>query len=357
MAKAKITSIKDVAMLANVSISTVSHVLNRSKNVSADLRKRVMDAVDELGYEINPIASGLKSGKTNMIGVVVTTIANIFYSELLHSIHAAALKKNYNVCIYETQQNLEHEIRYIDVLKSRWVEGILLTSCLDTDKPEADAYIKKLTTLNINRKRVPVVCIDAAISTELDAVTADNRNAMFQATQHLYDIGKRNIAYVAAPFYFQNGKDRKMGYLDALRHHNLPIRPEMVVEGDFSPESGAACMRALLELGQPIDGVAVGSDQMGVGVIWELKQRGFRIPEDIAVIGFDDNFPGTLISPSLSTMRISKEKLGAYAFDLLIERIHNPGLPRKLVELKTDLVVRQSTDASKETAWNLDEWS
>ncbi|MGI6168110.1 MAG: LacI family DNA-binding transcriptional regulator [Christensenellales bacterium] len=357
MPKAKITSIKDVAALANVSISTVSHVLNRSKNVSSGLSKRVMDAVEELGYEINPIASGLKSGKTNMIGVVVTTIANIFYSELLHSIHAAALKKNYNVCIYETQQNLEHEIRYIDVLKSRWVEGILLTSCLDTDRPEAPGYIKKLTTLNINRKRIPVVCIDAAISETLDAVTADNRVAMFKATQHMFDIGKRNIAYVAAPFYFQNGKDRKMGYLDALQRNSAPIRQEFIVEGDFSPESGAACMRKLLSLGLPIDGVAVGSDQMGVGVIWELKQRGFRIPQDIAVTGFDDNFPATLISPSLSTMRVSKEKLGSYAFDLLIERINNPGAPRKLVELESELIVRQSTDFEKETAWSLKEWS
>jgi len=356
MSKANITGIKEVASYANVSISTVSNVLNGSKNVSKELQKRVYDAVKTLGYEVNPIASGLKTGKTNTIGVLVPTIANVFYPPLLQSIHQAALMRNYNVSIYETRQDFEYEKRYINAFRSKWVDGIILTSCVNTDCPESKKYVEELLSLNSNGKLIPVVCIDVAIDDRLDAVVANNREAMCQAAQHLIDMGRRNIAYVAAPVYFENGKDRRAGYLDALAKNNLPFCPEMICEGDFSPQSGARCMRTLLSRSLKIDGVLAGNDQMGVGVIWALKEAGIDIPDQVAVIGFDDNFPASLISPSLSAMHVSKEELGRQAFTLLHKRMTDPDVSATRIVLPTQLIVRQSTDIAAASVWDLDNW-
>ncbi len=356
MKRTKTISIKDVAASANVSISTVSHVLNGTKHVSNELRERVFVSVKKLGYEVNPIASGLKSGKTNTIGVVVPSISNVFYSRLLHSIHAAALKKNYSVCIYETQQNLEYEMRYVEALRLKRVDGILLTSCVDTERPETKAYIKTLIGLNINNKHIPIACIDSDISPNLDAVTTDNVAGVYTATKHLISLGRQYIAYLAAPLYFQNSKERKKGYLMALNDSGIPVCEERIIEGDFSPDNGAVCMKKLLERGCQLDGVVVGNDQMAVGAVWAIKKHGLKIPDDIAVIGFDDNYPASLITPSLSSISVPKDRLGSTAVDLLIERIRNPEAPRRLVRLPGKLIVRQTTDANSEAVWDLSGW-
>jgi DNA-binding LacI/PurR family transcriptional regulator len=353
MNRTRTANIKDVAEYANVSISTVSNVLNKTKTVSKPLEDRVLEAVKALNYETNPIAKGLKSKKTNTISVIVPSISRIFFPMLLRAIHLEASKFGYTVSIFETQENLEREKDCIHLLKSQWTDGIILSSCADIDDPKSKEYIESLYTLNSGRKKTPIICMEAAISDKLDAVVMDDSLAIEEATNYMISLGKKNIAYIAAPLRFVMGKNRKAGYLTALQKAGLPIRDDYIVEGDYTPKSGYLCMQRLLARMNPIDSLVVGNDQMAIGAIRCIKDSKLRIPEDIAVIGFNNNFPSSLINPSLSTMKVPKDELGAIAFDLLMNRINNPDSPRKLVQLKAKLIIRKSTDIKGDDTWDL----
>lgn len=347
-------SIKDVAAYANVSISTVSNVLNNTKKVSKHLQDKVYEAVRVLNYQTNPIAKGLKSKVTNTISIIVPSISSIYFPQILRSIHNEAIKAGYSISIYETRQSIEREIEYIELLKSLWTDGLILSSSVNIDDPKSRSYLENLSSLSSNGKNIPVVCIESAISDKLDAVTADDREAICHATKYLISLGRKDIAYISAPTHFYMGKERMTGYIDALNSAGIPVREEYIIEGDYTPKSGHMCMQRLLARLDNIDGVVSGNDQMAIGAIRCIKDAGLRIPEDIAVIGFNDNFPSSLINPPLSSMRVPKEEMGAIAFDLLINRIKNPDAERKLVKLKSELIVRKSTEANGDDSWNLD---
>jgi DNA-binding LacI/PurR family transcriptional regulator len=356
MSRSLTPNIKDVAEYAGVSISTVSHVLNNTKSVSKKLEERVREAVRVLNYETNPIAKGLKSKKTNTISVIVPSISSVFFPLLLRSIHVEASKFGYTVSIFETRESLEREKACIHLLKSLWTDGILLSSCADIDDPKSREYIESLSSISSGRKKIPIICMEAAISDKLDAVIMNDSLAIEEATAYLLSIDKKNIAYIAAPLRYVMGKNRKKGYINALKKAGLPALDEYIVEGDYSPQSGYTCMQRLLARMIPIDAVVVGNDQMAVGAIRCIKDANLRIPEDIAVVGFNNNFPSSLISPSLTTMKVPKEEMGMIAFDLFMNRINNPTSPRKLVELKADLIIRKSTDINGDDTWDLNHW-
>lgn len=350
----KSVGIKDVAKYANVSISTVSNVLNSTKAVSPALQERVMDAVHALNYEVNAVARGLKSGRTNTIAIIVPSITSIYFPSILESIQAAADEKGYMVNVFGTEWSLKREKHYIQALKSQWIDGILLSSALDTDSARAGEYISFLSTLNRNGNPIPVVCFEAAISKDLDAVIVNDMEGIRMAAEHLISQGRTKIAYIAAPTNFYMGKQRLKGYKNALTSHGLPVRKNLIMNGDYSPRAGYECMKSLLESDTEIDAVVTGNDQMGIGAIRAVLDSGLRIPEDIAVIGFNDNFPSSLISPSLSTVKVPKTEMGTMAFDLLLKRLKTPTLPRTLIRLDGQLVVRKSTDKNAEDKWVLD---
>ena len=348
-------SIKDVAERAGVSISTVSHVLNSTKSVSPELRQRVMDAAEALRYQANAIPRGLKSGKTNVLCVIVPSIVSVFFPKVLRGMQTAAAQQGYSLSIYETGEELEKERAYIQLLKNQWVDGILLSTCCN---PATDqSYIKELKHLHIGDKRIPVVFFEALPGEGLDAVVVNNRQAACEATTYLLESGRSRIAHISAPTRFTMGIERYEGYLAGLQKADIPPDPALISEGDYSPISGYACMRELLGCGKPFDAVLCGNDQMAVGAIRALREAGVRVPEDIAVMGFDNNFPGTLISPSLSTVSVPKQHMGREAVNLLIWRLQQgeEAAPR-VITLETNLIIRQSTDLKSESGWDLYDW-
>ena len=348
--------IKDVARHANVSISTVSNVLNGTKAVSPILQQRVLQAVNELHYEVNMVARGLKSGKTNTIAVVVSSITSVFFPPLLKSIQTAAAKQDYTVSVFGTSGDLKREQNYIQTLKSQWIDGILLSSCVDTSDADTAEYIESLSSLNVNGHPIPLICLESVIGSKLDAVVVDDEEGLKTATEHLISLGRRHIAYIAAPISFSMGKSRRKGYLDALALHNIPANKHLIAEGDYSPISGYHCMQMLLQRNEKIDAVAVGNDQMAIGAMRAILDAGLRIPEDIAIIGYNDNFPASLVQPSLSTIHVPKEEMGQTAFNLFLRRMQNPQASRMLVRLNGTLVTRNSTVPSAQTTWDLYSW-
>lgn len=349
-------SIKDVAAHAGVSISTVSNVLNGTKTVSDELRTRVLQTVEDLQYHANTLAKGLKSGKTDTLCVIVPSIVSVFFPKVLRGMQTAAAKNGYSLTIFETGENFETEREIIRLLRRQWVDGVLLSTCCDPQ--ENAAYIEELRRFSIGEKRVPVVFFEEAPADGLDAVVVDNKKASYEATAHLLETGRKRIAYIAAPRHrFMMGKKRYEGYLAALRGAGLEPDARLVREGDYTPISGYEQMRALLSDGNRMDAVMCGNDQMAVGAIRALREAGLGIPEDVAVMGFDNNFPGTLISPSLSTISVPKQRMGQEAVELLLWRIREgERAPARMIELETNLIVRQSTDIRSESAWDLYDW-
>ncbi len=348
-------SIKDVAERAGVCISTVSHVLNSTKPVSSALQKRVTDAAEELGYQANAIARGLKSGKTNVLCVIVPSIVSVFFPKVLRGMQTAAAELGYSLSIYETGEALEKERAYIRMLKNQWVDGILLSTCCN---PSTDqAYVNELKSLRIGGKRIPVVFFEALPGKGLDGVVVDNRRAASEATDYLIKSNRHKVAYIAAPTRFAMGVERYEGYLAALKQADIFADPALICEGDYTPISGYVCMRELMGCGKPFDAVLCGNDQMAVGALRALNEAGVRVPEEIAVMGFDNNFPGTLISPSLSTVSVPKEHMGREAVNLLFWRLQQgEDAPPRVVTLQTSLVIRQSTDLTGESGWDLYNW-
>ena len=348
----KRVGIKEVARRANVSISTVSNVLNGSRPVSPELFERVQTAAQELNYEANPFARSLKSKKSNNIAVIVPSINSVFFPPLLQSIQNIASEHGFSVSIYDSRGDLEIERQYIQLLKFQWIDGIILSSCLDTASPDSKKYVHELSRLNAEGKPIPIVCIEAAISDHLDAVVVDDKESLYRATQYLISLGRKRIGFIGSPCTFSMGKLRKAGYLSALAEANYQIDSGIMLEGDYYPESGYQCMKLLLHTEPRIDAVVVGNDSMAIGAIRCIKNNGLQIPGDIAVIGFNNTFPSSLISPSLTTLSTPKEQMGADAVTLLFRRMNDHKAERKLIVHHCDLIIRESTDVSGSREWD-----
>lgn len=350
-------SIRDVAQLAGVSISTVSNVMTGKKPVSRELATRVNSAVENLAYMANPMASGLKSSKSNTIGVIITTFQSLFFGQVLKGIQDTVFKKGFMVNVFDSNNSLANEKRYIERLVSSLSDGVILLSLADYNDPGDVEYLRSVGKLSINGKRVPVVGLERTLGpADADAVICDNRSAAAEVTGHLIDKGHRKIAHITGLRHMEMSELRLLGYKDALLKAGIKHGKELVASGDFTPYSGYACMWELLKKTK-CTAVFAANDQMAIGAIKAIKEKGLKIPEDIAVAGFDNIFPGTLINPSLTTISVPAYQMGRIAANMLMERISGKSKgPGEKRTLRTRLIVRRSTDIGGERAWDLNNW-
>lgn len=348
--------IKEVAKKAGVSISTVSNVMNGKKPVSPELKARVNEAIEELQYEVNPVGRGLKSNKTNQVGVIVPSFNQVYFPAVLQGIHEAGIKYGYTILVFETNGNVEQEREHVRFLQHSWSDGIILASYANGENISDRKYIRSLVETGNRKKPIPVVSLENVLDPGMDAVVIDNRKAAATAVNHLISLGHRNIAHISAPLRFQIGNLRLEGFRHTMREAGLTVDDDLIGEGDYSPISGYNAMKEILKKGKPFTAVFAANDQMGIGVIRALLDEGCRVPEDVAVIGIDNNFPSTLITPSLSSVNLPKYDLGFQAMHLLNERMKDPGRPRCVITLESELVVRKSTSREGSGTWNLIGW-
>ena len=348
--------IKEVAKRAGVSISTVSNVMNGKKPVSPELAARVNEAIEELQYEANPVGRGLKSNKTNQVGVIVPSFNQVYFPAILQGIHEAGIKYGYNILVFETNRNVELEKEHVRFLQRSWSDGIILASYANGENISDRKYIRSLVESGSRKKPIPVVSLENVLDPGIDAVVIDNKKAAGLAVNHLISLGHRSIAHIAAPLKFQIGSLRLEGFREAMRQAGLAADDALIEEGDYSPISGYHAMKEILKRGKEFSAVFASNDQMGIGAIRALQDEGRRIPEDVAVIGIDNNFPSTLINPSLSSVNLPKYDLGFQAMQLLRERMEDPDRPQCVITLESDLVVRKSTSSEGSGTWNLIGW-
>jgi DNA-binding LacI/PurR family transcriptional regulator len=347
--------IKEVAKRAGVSTATVSNVINKSKPVSKELTDLVEKAVKELNYQPNFLASGLKSRKTNILGIILPKISSIYFPPVLDGIEDTAKKYGYKLIFFNSNFNMEMEKAYVELLRNNWVDGIIIDSSCDVHSE--NEYAQYLSTLACHRKKIPVVSLERALNSDLiSSVVFDGRKNGYEVTKSLLDAGRRRIIHIAGPLKISLCVDICKGYKNALTDMSVDPDERYIHEGDYTPSGGYAAMKRLINNGLQFDGVFAANDQMAIGAIKAVKEMGLQIPRDVSVIGTDNTFAGTLIEPSLSTVNVPRYKMGCDAVELLVRHVHSPKLKPESIEESCNLIIRKSSQMNGDNTWDLFGW-
>lgn len=333
------TTIRDVAQAAGVSITTVSHVINGTRFVSDQVAADVRRAMLELGYRPNVLARGLRSGKTRTIGLIIPDNSNLFFAEVSRVIENVSFQNGYSLIICNSDDNLVKEKSYLDTLVEKQVDGIIFIS--------AGSYSKDIEKLV--QSRTPVVVVDRDFEgLPADTVLVDNQLGGYLATQYLIQLGHRHIACISGPSEVNPSADRLIGFRKALREAGLLIEEELILRGDFHYQSGERCMHQLLELNRPFSAIFVCNDMMAIGALKAAHNRNLRVPQDISIIGFDDIPIAEAISPALTTIAQPYDEMATTATNLLLEKLSQPQGNQKnkfeRIVLQPHLVIRETCD-------------
>jgi LacI family transcriptional regulator len=327
-------TMNDVAKAANVSIATVSHVINGTRFVSAERVERVHEAMRELGYVPDATARSLRIGRTDTIGLVVPDNSNPFFAALARWIEEAGFESGYTTILANSNERPDREHRYVSTLVSKRVDGLILSP----SRGDHGTLSRLLQNANI-----PVVVVDRdAALPNADVVLYDNEGGSFEATRYLLELGHTRIGCVAGPADASSATERVTGFRRAIAEAGLP--EQLVVEADFHFTGGREATARLLDTGQQFTALFAANDLMAAGTIRELEARGIAVPDDVSVIGFDDAPLAEMISPALTTMRQPLQEMAHAAVSLLLSRVTSGdgGAPVRKV-LATSLVIRDST--------------
>ncbi|MDF7629623.1 ribose operon transcriptional repressor RbsR [Erwiniaceae bacterium L1_55_4] len=325
---------KDVARLAGVSTSTVSHVINNNRFVSEQVREKVEQAIRELNYAPSALARSLKINQTRTIGMLLTASSNPFYSEVVRGVENSCYERGYSLILCNTEGDEERMNRSLETLMQKRVDGLLMM-CTETHLPSAEI---------LNRyPSVPMVMMDWAPFEGRGDIIQDNALLGGElATQHLIDRGYTRIACIAGPQDKTPARLRLEGFHKAMASSGLPVLPGYVVDGDFEFQGGFNAMNQLLTLELLPEAVFTSNDAMAVGVYHALFQAGLRVPQDIAVMGYDNIELARYLTPPLSTIHQPKDELGELAIDTLIHRMSDPDASQQTLVLTPELVERGS---------------
>ncbi|GAB6889516.1 LacI family DNA-binding transcriptional regulator [Geobacillus stearothermophilus] len=325
-------SIKDVAKRANVSTATVSRVLRNTGNVTEETRQRVLEAIEALNYQPNVLGRYLRRMETETVLVVVPDIMNPFFSKVLRGIEAVALKHGYQVLLGDTQNDARLEEQYLNVLPQRQVDGMIFLT----------ARIRKELMEEMARQFPIVLACEYLEGADIPTVSIDNISSARKATEHLIRLGHCRIAHLSGPMNIILSRDRLRGYQQALAQHELEADAALVQEGDFTYESGYNLTLKLLALEKPPTAIFAANDEMAIGAIKAVRHRGGRIPDDVAVVGFDDIQMASIFEPSLTTIAQPMFEIGQKAMELLLALIEGTSARRRQLVLPDRLVIRDS---------------
>lgn len=326
-------NIKDVAKKANVSISTVSRVINQSKPVRSKTKERVLMAIEELGYRPNAIARSLKVKHTQSIGIMVPDIANQFYPEVVRGIEDVANMYEYTIFLCNTDLDDDKELKYFSGMEEKQVDGLIFMGNILTDRLARE----------MKKADMPVVLIGSD-HPDLPSVTIDNTLAARKAVEYLLDKGHKNVAVITGKMKDpMMGRARLKGYREALEQAGINWKSEWVVEGGYRFKSGYEGARQLLMLEERPTAIFVASDEMAIGAMRAILEKGLQIPQDIAVVGFDNIDMSGKVYPSLTTMGQPMYEMGAIGMRLLTKYLQGEIVHDNKVVLNFELTERESS--------------
>lgn len=325
-------SIVDVAKAAGVSTATVSRVLHDKGSVKPETKKMVMDVIKELNYSPNALAQQMRTQKTKTVIVIVPDISNTFFSEILFGIEECAQKYDYQILIADMHEQPHVEKYYFKAIQQHTVDGIISLS----------ANVAKSLLEQVAEQYPIVVACQYLDNYNVPNVTIDNISAAKAITTHLISLGYRNIAHITGQPSQLLYRDRFNGYLSALSENGLSLDLELVRYGKSSIKDGYEQMKWLLDSGKKIDAVFAAGDVMAFGAIMALKEAGLTVPDDCAVVGFDDIEMSSFWEPKLTTVRQPKKKIGETAFLKLLKLMTNQPLDKIQEVLDYEIVIRET---------------
>lgn len=326
-------NIRDVAEEAGVSIATVSRVLNNSDEVSPETRTRVEEVIEEIGYRPNLLGRNLRRSETRMILVSLHSISNPFYSRVVRGIEEGGREQDYDILIYNNNGNPQRERLYLGLLENRLVDGVILMS------PQIPAG----ELVQMGREYPLIQCCEYIKDASVPRVSVDNVAAARTAVEHLIERGHRRIAMISGCGEVLSAVQREEGYRQALEESGLDYDSELIRSGHYTYKGGQRAAREFLEHSERPTAIFAISDIMAVGAIRAIKAAGLKIPEDVAVVGFDNSEISALYDPRLSTISQPRYDLGRITVELLVRMIKGEELDKKEHYLEHELIIRESS--------------
>ena len=347
-------NMRDIANVANVSVSTVSAVFTGKKYVSPLLKMRIEKAASQLGYDRHKVRSGAVSEPEKEVGLILPGIYSSYFQPLLSGVEDVAGKEDYNVILCDSNRSWEKECAALDRLVKRGVRNIILdTVCSITDEK---AYYEEVL-LPLVRQRDIRLCLLSRESKydEIWSFSIDHYSASYVATDYLIKQGRRRIVHISGDPAFPHAALRIQAYRMALLDSGLPFDDRYLLKGDFTPLSGYAAMQEFLGKGIETDAVFSANDQMAIGAMKAIGIAGLSIPEEIAVVGFDDLSVSSLVSPGLTTVHYPIYQIGYGAMRSIVDSREGKEVVTR-VRMNARLIIRQSSDAAKQDDWQLNRW-
>jgi LacI family repressor for deo operon, udp, cdd, tsx, nupC, and nupG len=322
----------DVAKLANVSPATVSRVLSHPEMVSVETRKKVLGVINQVNYKPHIVARQFRTKETKIILVVVPDITSAFFSKVLRGIEHVAVNHGYQVILGDTENDIEREKEYINLLLQKQADGMVLLT----------ARLNKTNLEEISNHFPMVLACEYIEGLSIPTVSIDNISSARKATEHLIKLGHTKIAHITGTINVILSRDRMRGYQQAMMSHDLDIDSAYIQEGDFSFESGYNQMLKLLALENPPTAVFAFNDDMAMGAIKAVKDSGLNVPKDLAVVGFDNIKMSSVHEPNLTTIDQPKYEIGKKAMEMLIKLINKESIHKKKIVMKDELIIRES---------------
>ena len=328
-------NMKQIAEKAGVSLGTVSHVLNDSAPVREPLRKRVQDAVAALGYQPSQLARGLRRVKTNMIGMIIPDVTNPFFPAVVRGAEDVAFSHGYRLVLCNTDNDHSKELAHLRELRTYLPAGLIVIPSNFSDlTTHAESYQKAGTA---------VVCLDRSPRDwDGDTVTVANEDGAYQATRYLIQLGHRRLATITGPLHLTNSQQRFAGFKRAVLEAGLSLAPEYSHEASFDKSGGYAKGGILLRMLPRPTAIFAANDMIALGVMIAIREAGFKCPDDVSVIGFDNLELAEMTNPPLASVHQPGYQMGAMAARLLLDRVAGDSQGARHIVLETELKIRES---------------
>ncbi len=328
-------TIKDVARKAGVAPITASRVINDTGYVSESTRQRVRAAIEALGYVPNRVARSLRSKQTHTLALVLTDITNPFWTTVARGVEDIANGAGFSVILCNTDESESKEYSYVQVLLQKQVDGFLLVPAHGASR-SVDLILKQ---------RVPLVILDRSVNAAVDTVCSDSEGGAYELTRHLLALGHRRIAMLSGPRDVSTSVDRVAGYRRALAEAGVPVNERLIIYHAFTREGGYAMTTQVMALMPPPTALFAANNFIAIGAFGALREAGKRVPEDVALVGFDDLPPTFMTDPFLTVAAQRVYELAQEATGLLLRRLAGEAPPEpQAIVLPTDLIVRRSSE-------------
>ena len=330
-------TIHDIARELKISASTVSRALQNNPRISLKTREKILSLAETMGYRPNSPASNLRNKKSNPIGIVVLLINRHFFPSVISGADEVAFKAGYTVVISQSNDLADKEIAIVHSMFANRVDGLIISIAMDSTTFE---HLKMFT-----RKNIPMVFFDRAVpEIETNKIVVDDFMGGFRVTQHLIDQGYKRIGHMAGPQNLTTYRERKSGYMEALSQNGLSFDETLVVTNKLTSEDGTAAIQHLMSLPKPPDAIFCCNDTTALSAMIYLRSEGYRIPEDIGIVGFSNEPFSRVVSPSISTIAQPAFLMGQKAAELILNQIENQEKSFTTLVLPTELIIRESSN-------------